>query len=398
MIKRLRIKFICTIMALFTVILLVVCCSVLYFTQAQLEEKAYNTLHAVNFSPQPPVGGASNPKPCFVLVMTQEGQIMAFGSPHYDLSDARLTEEIFCAARDTGLQKGILKDYSLRFIRANTYAERYVFMDISAELETMHRVGWICTVALILGIAAFLMISIWLSHLVTRPVEESWKRQRQFLADASHELKTPLTVIMTNAELLQDPAVDPDAKPRFAGNIHRMSGQMRDLVENMLELARVDQGGVYRTMGTVDLSALAEEAALSFEAVYFEAGRSLESRIEPGILLQGSQGHLRQILEILLDNGCKYGELGKPVQLQLQRQGHGSCLLSVASCGPQLTGRECKDIFKRFYRGDQVRPMSGSYGLGLAIAQAVVEDHKGRIWCQSKEGINTFFVSLPAAK
>ena len=179
-------------------------------------------------------------------------------------------------------------------------------------------------------------------------------------------MKTPLTVILTNAELLQAEEYDAQNKARFADSILTMSRQMRGLVEELLDQARVDS--TVTKHQKLDYSKLVEDAVLPFEPVYFEAGRELRCNIEPGIIVLGKAEHLRRVVEILLDNGCKYSSLGGVVELRLRRNGRGS-LLSVSSPGVSLTPQQCQDIFKRFYRMDQARAMNRSYGLGLSIAQ-----------------------------
>jgi signal transduction histidine kinase len=173
-----------------------------------------------------------------------------------------------------------------------------------------------------------------------------------------------------------------------------MSRQMRGLVDSLLELARVDNGAVRTSFEEVDLSDLAEKALLPFEPVFYEKGLALETGVEPGIRVRGSEKHLRQVMEILLDNAQKYSAPGT-VTCKLEKQGHSHCLLSVASPGAPLSAQERKDIFKRFYRADKVRGSDGGYGLGLAIAESVVADHGGKIWCEAGNHENIFYVSLP---
>ena len=184
---------------------------------------------------------------------------------------------------------------------------------------------------------------------MVKPVEASWDQQRQFISDASHELKTPLTVILTNAELMQSPDYDAEAKARFSGNILTMARQMRGLVEER-----------------VDLSQVLSDAALPFEPLYFENGLELDSAVEAGIFVRGSADHLRRVAEILLDNARKYSEPGR-VRFALQRQGKNQCVLSVANPGAPISRDDLQHIFKRFYRADAARSRDGSYGLGLLL-------------------------------
>ena len=173
----------------------------------------------------------------------------------------------------------------------------------------------------LLAFIAFLGISSLLARWAVRPVEKAWNQQKQFVADASHELKTPLTVIIANAELLQEEGYDEASRRSFAESVLIMSRQMRVLVEQLLELARFDAGMTEAAHGELDLSALCAEALLPFEALFFERGLSLESRIEEGIRVTGNREQLRRVCEILLDNACKYSSTPGTVKLSLRAQG-----------------------------------------------------------------------------
>ena len=133
---------------------------------------------------------------------------------------------------------------------------------------------------------------------------------------------------------------------------------------------------------------------LSFQLLYEEKGMGLRCAAADGIQLQGSEQHLYQVMDVLLDNALKYSTPGGMVSVDLTSNGR-FCTLSVASPGEPISKEDLKNIFKRFYRADKARAMNGSYGLGLSIAESVVEAHKGKIWAQSESGYNTFFVQLP---
>ena len=172
-----------------------------------------------------------------------------------------------------------------------------------------------------------------------------------------------------------------------------MTYQMRTLVENMLEMVRVDNGAVKMVFSEVDFSQLVTDAALSFQLLYEEKGMGLRCAVPDGILLRGNEHHLYQMMDVLLDNALKYSTPGGMVSMNVVSTGR-SCVLSVASPGEEISKEDLKKIFKRFYRADKARSMNGSYGLGLSIAESIVEAHKGKIWAESENGYNTFFVQL----
>ncbi len=255
-----------------------------------------------------------------------------------------------------------------------------IFADTTSEQSTLNNLVKNCILIGVLCFFAFLGISIKLAAWTVKPVKWAWQQQRQFVSDASHELKTPLTVIMTNAELLQSEENDRDSQVRFSANILTMSRQMRALVEQMLELARADSGQGKADLRPVDLSTLAADALLPFDPVFFEQGLMLSSQLAEGINVNGDAGRLKEVLDILLDNARKYTEPPGTVNVRLERWGHHRCRLTVSNPGPPLSAAEQKDIFKRFYRTDPARSRDGSFGLGLSIAQRITEEHHGRIW------------------
>jgi len=398
MIKRLRWKLVGINMALALAMLAVIFVLVYQFTAADLqktEEAALKTAAMTKPRPDAP-GNLGGTIPCFTLRLTGPGFLVAAGSDAYDLSDMDALWQLYNRALETGEKTGTLRQYGLRFYRSDGPEGIVVaFTDTAYTDSTLQ--GLLQTFAWIgaVSILGFFGISVLLARWAVRPVAKSWAQQQQFVADASHELKTPLTVILTNAELLQQAEYSPEEKGRFAENILTMSRQMRHLVENLLQLARADNGQTQAAQSCLDLSSLVENALLPFEPAYFEQGLMLDSRIAPDIRVLGCRQQLQQVVDILLDNGLKYAAPGSQVVLSLDHSGRGKCLLTVFTPGQPLSEAACRDIFKRFYRLDEARTDRSSYGLGLSIAQGIVQQHKGQIWAQGFPAGNAFYVSLP---
>ena len=399
MLRRLRLKFVCIIMLIVAVMLCAIFGTVLYFTAKNMAAESVRMMQAIATRPQqmeaPDEFREEIRLPFFTLEIDQEGRLSATGGGYFDLSDEDYLREVLSAALSTHAQTGVLKAYKLRFCRVVTPTDQcVVFTDMTSEQRTMQNLVRSCLAIGTVSFFAFLLISLLLARWAVRPVARAWAQQRQFVADASHELKTPLTVILTNAELLQNPACSQAERTQFAAYTLTMAHQMRGLVESLLELARVDSGLSKTAMETVDWSRLVSEAVLPFEPLYYERGLELACQIEEELHVKGSPPHLRQVVEILLDNALKYTPPPAAVEVRLKRQGSRR-LLSVSNPGPAISQEDLKNIFKRFYRLDQVRGPGHSYGLGLPIAQGVVRQHRGRIWAESREGRNTFFVELP---
>ena len=253
------------------------------------------------------------------------------------------------------------------------------------------------------AMGVLLVIAIGLSTWLLKPVQAAWDQQRQFVADASHELKTPLAVIIANTQILSNDTSLSDDSRRWVQSTADESKHMKNLVEELLELARTDETssgakGVMRQEQT-DFSAMVENAALEFDAIAFERGTSIEESIQPGIGVTGDPEWLERLSKILIDNACKYSEKGRPVSVVLSMQGH-KCNLSVTNFGNVIDPEDLPHVFDRFYRTDKARSRdakTSGFGLGLAIAKGIAVSHGGDITATSSasEG-TTFSVTLPA--
>ncbi len=398
MIKRLRIKFVFVNMAIVTAMLLVIFYLVLQVTGDNLRHdnaRAMEMAAQEHLPPGPPGKGPDRMRmPFFVVENTENGLAVTGSNGFFDLSDEELLQELLRLAEEEKEQTGVLPDYNLRFHKVATpIGQKIVFADISGETAAMNALLGTCVTIGAVSFGAFLVISILLSRWAVAPVEKAWNQQRQFVADASHELKTPLAVIMTNTDLLQSREYPAPERESILRGIETSSRQMRSLVEGLLELARADNDSARMQLEPLDFSELVSESLMLFEPMYFEKGLSLEGKIVPGLRIKGSGPHLRQVAEILLDNGMKYSTPGGTVTLTLKKQG-GHCLMTVASPGERISKADLTNIFKRFYRIDKARSRDGSYGLGLSIAHSILCQHGGKIWAESIGGINTFFVQL----
>ena len=399
MLKRLRAKFICINMLIVTVMLCVIFGMVFQFTRHNLESESLGmmqTLAADLFRPgRPGQRPVEVQLPYFILEIGQTGELISADGGYYDLSDREFLHRIADAAFETRAHTGILTEYNLRYQRVVTpVAQRIVFVDMSSEQNTLRHLVRTCAMIGAASLLAFFLISLFLARWAVKPVERAWAQQRQFVADASHELKTPLTVILTNAELLRELGGDKDSRAQFSESILSMANQMRGLVESLLELARVDSGTIKTAASRLDFSGLVSDTLLPFEPLYFERELEIQSDIESNIKVNGSGSHLRQVTEILLDNAMKYSAAPAAVEVALKRHGP-HCRLSVSNPCEPIPSEELNNFFKRFYRMDKARSLNHSYGLGLAIAESIVKEHKGRIWAESKNGTITFYVELP---
>lgn len=371
-------------------------------TSRNLERESIQMMHSFSMKPMqmmPPSPGGPIPDvrlPYFSVQFSHTGEIISTEGGFFDLTNDEYLQELVSAVQETSMQSGVLKEYHLRYFRSETPAgQSIMFADMTSEQATLR--GLIKTSAMVGGLAflIFLAISILLSRWAVKPVEKAWQKQKQFVADASHELKTPLTVIMTDAELLHATDCPETDREPLSGSILTMTSQMRGLVENLLDLARIDNGSVKEEFSNIVFSETVSEVAMLFEPVFFEKGLSLHYEIEPNIHLSGIPSHLKQIVSILLDNAGKYGSPDGKTVVKLGKSSQRKCLLEVSNQGDPIDPNDLKHLFERFYRADKARSMNHSYGLGLSIAQSIAEEHHGKIWATSEGGYNHFYVEIP---
>ena len=337
--------------------------------------------------------------PAFCAVVDGEGQILLALSYNAAVDQADV-ERAVSAALAAGEPSGRLPGLGLRYrVEQAGRFSQIAFADLSWEQAAARQ--HLLSAGLIFAVAAagFFAVSWFLSRWLVRPVEESWQRQQQFVADASHELKTPLTVLLADADILlahQDETVGSQRK--WVEYIQEEGLRMKGLVQDLLFLARGDAQGWTRPQDTVSLSDLCQGCALSFEPVAFERGLTLSSAVAPGVTVTGSEDDLRRLCAILLDNACKYCDPGGTVTLTLEKGERA--VLTVHNTGQPIPAQVQPHLFERFYRADAARSRSqGGYGLGLAIAAAITQGHRGKIELHSAPGEGTAFtVTLPLSK
>lgn len=247
---------------------------------------------------------------------------------------------------------------------------------------------------LIIGGAALVVlviISIFISRLIVKPLEENDRRQKRFVSDAGHELKTPIAVISANSELLRRDAGDNE----WLDNIDYENERMSDLVKQLLALSKAENGDIQKA--TLDFSKLVDGEVLPFESLAFEKGKRVNADTEQGIAVKGNPNQLRQLVSILLDNAVSHGT-GDTVELTLKRERHNA-VLTVKNDAAEMSADQLSHLFDRFYRADESRNEMGShYGLGLSIAKAVVDAHGGHISAAYKDGKTVFTVLIPIEK
>ncbi len=331
--------------------------------------------------------------PCFVAEVYPSGTVRISGSQYYQLDDGEALRNIIQDCLSRSEDSGLLSKYHLRYLRQpNPISLRIAFTDSSLEQSALRSLAGTSLLLALAALSVLFLCSYFLSALVTRPVERSWQAQQRFLSDASHELKTPLTVILSSAELLH---TSEEENRGYVDNILSESRRMRALVENMLTLSRLENPHQQQPPLTpVDFSDLVTEAALRFEPVAYEAGQQLIYDVAENLTLPGRREQLAQLCGILLDNAIKYAPPHSTIRLTLRRWDRSACL-EVENPGEPISPEKLPHLFDRFYRADDSRSDHSGFGLGLAIARTIAHEHGGDIRCRSDQRSTCFTVTLP---
>lgn len=339
--------------------------------------------------------------PVFSVILDGSGQITQNTGGNVTMSDDLVSTAVE-EALATGEQQGVLSDLKLRFLiddSKDTQQTVIAFSDLNWELDDMKELVFTSLLVGFVALVCFFVISLFLSKITVRPVDEAWRRQQQFLADASHELKTPLTVILADTNILlshQSETVGNQVK--WVEYIQNEAERMKQLVQDMLFLAKGDAAELetHQEHTPISITDLAWSSLLPFESVAFEQGVSLDADISPDLTINGNEGQLQRLVVILLDNACKYAGNPGAVTISLKRV-LDKISLSVHNTGEPIPPDRLVHVFERFFRADTARTReTGGYGLGLAIAQSIVDAHHGKITVEStREDGTTFTVLFP---
>lgn len=310
-----------------------------------------------------------------------------------EIVDEETLKEIVSDCVDSKKNYGIIINEDLRYLKhKNENGLEIAFIDRSEEIDTLNSLITTSILVGALSLSAFLIISIFLSKWAIKPAEDAFNRQKQFIADASHELKTPLTTILANSEILLSHKNETiSSQIKWIEYIKLESERMRGLVNDLLFLAKLDYKENLISSKEINLSDLVWSVILPFESLIFENNKKLESNIDSDIFFTGNENQIKQLVVILIDNAIKYCSEKGTIKINLNKN-QNKINLWVNNSAVPIPKEEQKHIFERFYRVDKSRVReNGGYGLGLSIAKEIVELHKGQILVTSDEENGTTF-------
>ena len=326
----------------------------------------------------------------YSVAYSKSGEVLSVDNGNNELRNESSLLELAASVLEKGKTEGSIGDL---FFLVDEREDFTLVAMIDGTITNNSRQMLIREMLIIGAVATLILfiISIFTAKRIVRPLEENDKKQKRFVSDASHELKTPIAVISANSELLRRQT----GENEWLSNIDYENEKMGELVRQLLILSKSENEAVLKE--DVDFSNLVVGELLPFESLVFEKGKTIESEIESNLFVEGDPNRLRQLVSILLDNALSHGN-GNRISLELKREKH-SAVLRVSNDADMMSEDTLTHLFDRCYRIGEAREDSGAhYGLGLSIAKAVTEAHGGEIKAEHIDGKAVFTVSLPIKK
>ena len=289
----------------------------------------------------------------------------------------------------SGREKGRLDYFMYKVFPSDDGTSKIVAVSCYQQLRQFRLLLSVCILAGLLYMAAVFALVWLMSRRITQPVEESIQKQRQFITDAGHELRTPITIIKANNEVLQMQ----NGPNQWSRSIDHQANRLSSLVQSLLELSRLNEKDIDDISEEFDLSKTVAEAVETFRVPIESDGKVLEPAIEEGIRFKGSRDEMYRLVSLLMDNACKYSTDRDPIRVTLNKHHH--ITLSVSNSCEHIDEEKLGHLFERFYRTDESRSRkTGGSGIGLSVVQAIVERHNGTVTASSNDGNSIQFTAV----
>jgi len=322
----------------------------------------------------------------FTVKLNNDGEMISFDTGRIfavkdeDVND--YAQSAFNSYRRFEKNRGTNNGYRY-LIKETDFGYMIVFIDISRDIQNAKRVLLYSMTISLVGLAAVYALVYFFSKKVFKPIEESYHKQKRFITDASHELKTPLAIIAANADVIEIES----GESEWSKSIKKQVGRMTSLVENMVELTRLDEGSNL-LFEDVDLSNAVTETVEAYFAPAETKGVKININVENGIKVKGDEAKLRQMVSLLLDNAIKYSVKGENCFIEVSfKKKSGKAILKVSNPAEGLNIRNYDVLFDRFYRPDTARnSKEGGSGIGLSVVKSIAEAHSYKASAYSKDG------------
>jgi len=317
----------------------------------------------------------------FTVTLNDAGQVTSLDTGQIAAVTTEKATEMARDAAKSGKDSAYIGKYKY-LLTETDLGDMYIFLDCTRDLESCRSFLKISVLVSLIGFAAIFILVVLLSPVMIRPMVESYEKQKRFITDAGHELKTPLAVIESCTEVVEMQA----GESKWTEGIRDQVKRLGDLTQNLVSLARMDESTGDVVLSEVDLSAIVEETLKPFVLVAEQQGRSLAADIAPSVRIKGSEALLKQLVSILADNAVKYSSEGGVIRFALGAD-RKHAVLTAVNPAEGLTPGSQEKFFDRFYRGDSSRSSEKrGYGIGLSMARAICETCGGSIEAESPDG------------
>lgn len=324
----------------------------------------------------------------FAVFLTADGDVLSVNTGKIAAVDTTTAIAYAKSAVSTGRERGFLGDYRYTIYTAREETH-IIFLDYGREMGTFRTFLFTSVGVSLAGLLAVLLLLLFFSGRIVKPFSENYEKQKQFITNAGHELKTPLTIIDADAEVLEMDI----GENEWLRDIQAQTKRLAQLTNSLVLLSRAEERPQTEWI-EFPVSDLVEETVEAFQAPARTRHKTLTSHVQPMLSMQGDEKAIRELVSILLDNAIKYSNDEGRIELTLERQ-KNALRLSVFNTADAVSREHLSRLFDRFYRGDGSRnSQTGGYGLGLSIASAIVAAHKGRITAETPDGKSLVIVAI----
>jgi len=444
MLKRLKTKFILINMALVTFVLVIVLTVNLISTYQVEKREIYSSLDRVleinnktfnqnpgefstnpegneppeqnpgEFSTNPNEGGQSEQNPiengkeerntnpnmfdnelpqiyAFSVTVDNNGEIINTFAFNSEMSETDIKKAVNRVLENKN-ESGTIKEYELIYKLKNIEENKIQisFSSLKSLNEKMSRTFMVSLLIFVVGFSLLFLVSFILSSYAIKPISVAWEKQKRFIADASHDLKTPLTVILANCNILESHKEERiNEEIKWIESTKEESAKMKGMVENMLDLSKTENLKDKLVLSDVNISNVVDECSMKMDSLAFESGTSIDVDTEKDIIINSNVDALSKLFSILLDNAIKYAKKESIIKINLVKK-KKEVIFSINNQGEKISEKDIPHLFDRFYRTDESRTESG-YGLGLSIAKNIVDALNANIKVESSDEKGTTF-------
>ena len=396
MFDKLKLKLIAINMVMLIAVFIAIFGSIFLITSNNIKRDINANLTGLIYNTKRPIPHTVN----IVVEIGSNGRIKAqFRSFEANITNDNLQEVVSNILKSNKLSGKVkIADSNYSYLIGNgIFGTKIAFIETSQYDTVLFQLVKSLVGIGLVSLIGLLFISIYLTNKSIIPIKEAFEKQKQFIADASHELKTPLAIIKTNTSLvLSHPEDTIKNQTKWINYINSQADRMSELISEMLSLAKMDVAENKLTLVPINMSKIIESMILMFDAVIYENNINLETNISKDLHINGDKESLKKLFSIIMDNAIKYTDKNGSITVSLFSD-KNKVKMIIRNTGEGIAPEDLERVFERFYRVDKSRDReTGGYGLGLSIASSIVKDHKGKIYARSKVGsFTSFIVEIP---